>query len=239
MTVYIHRQGMGEPLLLLHGWGFNHQIWGSWASLLASQYQVYLVDLPGFGATPNMNWEYFKASLLNQLPERVVLIGWSLGGLIAMRLALEEASRVSRVIHIASTPRFVREAHWPGVDDHTFQLFYEQLQTHPKLTLERFVALQVQNSSCLLHALTPFPDCLALQKSLLWLRHWDFRNDLVSFDKPMLYVFGRADRIIPRQTMSVMQQQYPQFQYEMLSAAHAPFLSHPEVMKHLVERFLS
>ncbi len=61
-------KGQGYPLVLFHGWGFDHRIWADLAPLLSACYTVYLVDLPGFGQTNFMEWAEFKHVLLMQLP---------------------------------------------------------------------------------------------------------------------------------------------------------------------------
>ncbi len=49
MTVFIQETGAGQPLILLHGWGFNHHIWQPIIAPLAARWRVYQVDLPGHG----------------------------------------------------------------------------------------------------------------------------------------------------------------------------------------------
>ena len=80
MAVNVVNYGEGRPLVLFHGWGFDTCVWRSLLPLLTHQYQLYLVDLPGFGLTPLMEWDLFKEALLNQLPRRFALVGWSMGG---------------------------------------------------------------------------------------------------------------------------------------------------------------
>lgn len=79
----IQNYGTGHPIVWLHGWGFDSQIWSDiLPHLLAlpSQYQIFLVDLPGFGSSSCMSWSTFKSTLLSQLPTQFTLLGWSLGG---------------------------------------------------------------------------------------------------------------------------------------------------------------
>ena len=68
MKVHLNYFGQGKPLVFFHGWGFNHQIWLSLVPLLKERYQLILVDLPGFGLTPAMEWPEFKMQLLDILP---------------------------------------------------------------------------------------------------------------------------------------------------------------------------
>ncbi|MDM8569389.1 alpha/beta fold hydrolase, partial [Thiotrichales bacterium HSG1] len=86
--MFIKQQGLGKPLILLHGWGFNNNIWDDIAVDLAKDWRVYQVDLPGHGKSPMC--DYSLSSLTEQLaaslPNDAVWIGWSLGGLLAMNI---------------------------------------------------------------------------------------------------------------------------------------------------------
>lgn len=60
MNIHLDKYGQGMPLVLFHGWGFDSQIWQPIIPYLKPKYQIILVDLPGFGLTPMMDWESFK-----------------------------------------------------------------------------------------------------------------------------------------------------------------------------------
>ena len=239
MSVHIIIYGKGKPLVLFHGWGFNTEVWSPLLPALTSQYELHLVDLPGFGLTQPMAWEAFKTTLLKQLPENFALAGWSMGGLFATRLAIEEPERVTHLVNIASSPRFIREEGWPGVDREMFKAFYKDLADDHEQTLERFIELQLQGQTRPLVMGGQAPSMLSLQTGLDILINWDLRLDLFLLNMPVLYMFGRLDAITPRKTMGIMQTMYPQFNYTMFpKAAHMPFLSHPDEVIPILERFI-
>ena len=223
-SINILTYGRGIPLVFFHGWGFNAQIWLSLVPLLSAQYQLYLVDLPGFGLTPDMPWESFKSALLKQLPQTFLLIGWSMGGLLATRLAIEEPNRIQNLINVNSSPCFIQYNNWPGVDPSVFKRFYQELANNPGPTLQTFMALQLQGKHV---ALGPTPSQVGLRLGLDVLMNEDFRQDISLLKKPVAYMFGRLDKIVPLATMEVMQSRYPHFKYILFSkASHAPFISH-------------
>ena len=220
--------------MLFHGWGFNHQIWNDLVPHLQEEYTLYLVDLPGFGRSDLMEWHDFKRLLLLQLPEQFAVLGWSMGGLYAMRLALEEKDRVSHLIAIASSPYFIQELHWPGIDPLIFAGFAASLQSAPAKTLSEFIALQAGNYIFSMDSELP-----GLQAGLESLTNWDFRKALIDYDKPTCFVFGRLDSIVPFKTLFVMQCDYPQFiYYSLKAAAHMPFLSHQSDFISIIREFL-
>ncbi|WP_328934871.1 MULTISPECIES: alpha/beta fold hydrolase [unclassified Streptomyces] len=103
VTVSYARVGRGEPLLLLHGIGHHRQAWDPVVDVLATERDVIVVDLPGFGASPAL-----PEGLSYDLPttaavfgafcealelDRPHVAGNSLGGLMALELAREKLVR--------------------------------------------------------------------------------------------------------------------------------------------------
>ncbi len=118
--------GEGPPLLLLHALGESALDWRWVLPDLARTHRVYAPDLPGFGdsAKPAADYspaffEGFVAAFLNALEvERATVVGNSLGGLIALRLALSEPARVGTLalIDSAGLGREVSSAlKWPAL----------------------------------------------------------------------------------------------------------------------------
>ena len=102
--------GEGPPLVLLHALGESALDWRWVLPALARTHRVYAVDLPGFGYSAKPSAEYspgfFARSIGAYLDalglEHTALVGNSLGGLIALRLALFEPDRVTALGLIAS-----------------------------------------------------------------------------------------------------------------------------------------
>jgi len=102
--------GRGSPVLLLHGTADSAHTWRWTMPLLASAHTLYAPSLPGFGASDKPHFDYsparlaaFVVSFLDQLGlRRVRVIGHSLGGLIAVHLALGYPERVPALTLIGS-----------------------------------------------------------------------------------------------------------------------------------------
>jgi pimeloyl-ACP methyl ester carboxylesterase len=92
----------GHPLIVLHGWGQNLQSLQPMGELLATQSQVHIVDLPGFGksAPPPEDWdtERYADRIYEYLAEQNILqadiLGHSVGGRICIRLAAKYPQKV-------------------------------------------------------------------------------------------------------------------------------------------------
>lgn len=101
MDLVFDRRGHGEPLLLLHGLGSRWQVFTPVLDTLAEQFEVFSVDLPGFGASPALPGRTdvpaltgaIEAWLAEQGIERPHVAGNSTGGGIALELADRGAVR--------------------------------------------------------------------------------------------------------------------------------------------------
>lgn len=102
--------GKGPPLVLLHALGESALDWRWVLPTLARANRVYAVDLPGFGYSGKPSAEYspdFFARLVSVYLDglgldRTALVGNSLGGLVALRLALFEPARITALGLVAS-----------------------------------------------------------------------------------------------------------------------------------------
>jgi len=109
------KQGQGQPLVFLHGWGGSINSLTPLASLFSKKYQVVTLDLPGFGQSdpPDPNWgvkEYGEllVSLFNKIGlKKVVLFGHSFGGSLAIYLAAKHPEHIDKIVLCA--PSFRRQ----------------------------------------------------------------------------------------------------------------------------------
>jgi pimeloyl-ACP methyl ester carboxylesterase len=95
--INLHREGSGDPLVLIHGIGSRWQVWLPVIGRLAAQREVIAVDLPGFGFSPRPApgtppGASTLARLVGELIEELGLVrphvaGFSLGGWVSLELA--------------------------------------------------------------------------------------------------------------------------------------------------------
>lgn len=227
-----------QALVLFHGWGFDSNIWNHLLPLLTMQYDLFCVDLPGFGQSDYMPFETFGSLLLQQLPPRFAVLGWSLGGLFAMRLARMSQHRVSHLISVCSSPKFLGSHDWPGIEQVALDGFYQNLKQDPEKTRRDFVNLQLQTADVKTD-LGLMPQAIALQQGLTALETWDLRETLPLLPMAQCYMFGRLDAIVPASTMKAMQLYNPNAQYALFKkSAHMPFLTHAPQFMQVLDTFL-
>lgn len=113
IELYYEVHGSGAPLVLLGGLGLDLSEMGRLTGPLATAFQVIVIDIRGAGRSAKPAGPYSIeqmaadiAGLMDQLGlPRAHLAGISLGGRIAMALALDWPGRVDRLILVATSPR--------------------------------------------------------------------------------------------------------------------------------------
>lgn len=231
-----YQGGVGEALVLLHGFGFTSQVWQPLIDELTQNYAVYVVDLPGFGMSKLMDWNKFKTILLNSLPRHFMVLGWSMGGGYGIQLASELSDIITNLICIGASPKFIKDLTWPGIEAKFFDEFCDALENDPVATLKKFV--KTQSGKDLELDLNTLPQQEAMQASLRLLKNWDLRFALKKVTKAC-FMFGRLDKIIPVATLKIMQKQYPAFDYVLFKHdAHMPFISNQKMFLTELKRVL-
>jgi pimeloyl-[acyl-carrier protein] methyl ester esterase len=252
VTLCTQTSGSGPELVLIHGWGLHGGIWDGLVPLLEPDYRVTRVDLPGHG---NSAWsgeqtlDDFVAAVLDAVPSRAGMVGWSLGGIIALRAALQAPERVSALTMIASTPCFMRRPGWQSAMlPALLETFVGELDQDYMRTLNRFLALQVRGSEHATEVLRDLrrsmlaraqPGLPALRAGLAILRDTDLRTYASALSVPTLLLAGERDTLVPLQGMRAALQLMPGARIAVIEAAgHAPFVAAPARVAQVLKRFL-
>lgn len=237
--------GTGKDLVMLHGWGLNSGVYDKLLEELASDYRVTLIDLPGYGVNNHIIPDNYDlpsvAKMVSQiLPERCALLGWSFGGLVAQRIALDMQEQIEKLILVASTPKFAaqKEEEWHGVLPEVLDLFKEHLQSTYSKTLDRFMAMQAIGSETAKSDIViikksvsvyPDPHTTALEAGLQILKSEDLRSEVANLNIPTLRIYGQLDSIVPEKAIPVISDCQPTSESIIIGkASHSPFISHQE-----------
>lgn len=245
--------GAGPPLVLWHGWGMNSRVFAPLIERLAARYRVIAVDLPGHGQSPwpagATGFDSVRESLLATLPRDCVLVGWSLGGTLALQAALAHPHCVRALVLLHATPRFVASADWPhGMAPAVLDRFAHALDDDYARTVSDFLDLQVRGSrdgpavlARLRAALHAQGDAhpAALAAGLALLRQTDLRAPLATLLVPTLVCSGQYDRVTPPAAGEALAALLPHGQHhEFARAGHASFLSHTDEVARAVMGWL-
>lgn len=249
--MHIETRGTGPDLVLVHGWAMHGGVFATLAERLAPRFRLHLVDLPGHGRSAYspvaLELDAVVDNLVRRLP-RATWLGWSLGGLFALRLAQRHPERVRGLALLCSPPRFMRGSDWPqGMEPSVFHDFAASLARNYRATIDRFLVLEAQGSDHgqselqLLRAQVfaegePAPQ--ALEQGLALLRNTDLRAGLPTLAMPSLWIAGRRDRLVRAQAVESAAQAAPNARYVRVNrAGHAPFLSHADEVAAALQEF--
>jgi pimeloyl-ACP methyl ester carboxylesterase len=208
--------GGGTPLVLVHGLGARGEDWAAMIPALAAQgFHVYAPDLLGYGRSPRPDVDYSisleEQTVVNFMQTvhvpRADVDGWSMGGWIAMKLALDHPEMVDRLV----------------IDDSAGTYFPATWEA------DLFTPSDVAGVRKLISMLTPNPHPLpvfAAEAALRKLRRnaWVVNRsmaamtngkDLVDFrlykiSQPMLIVWGAQDELIPLAVGETIHKKVPQ-----------------------------
>jgi pimeloyl-[acyl-carrier protein] methyl ester esterase len=254
--LHVEVNGNGPDLVLLHGWGLNVRVWDGLVAELRDRFRLIAVDLPGHGKspwTPGRNTPAEQAWLLHSsltpISTRYSLLGWSLGGQIALDLAAAMPAQIDKLVLVATTPRFTAAPDWPyGMKLEVITKMATQLRQDYQRTVRDFLDLQVRGSidgtsvvEQMRRALSVHGEAKpeALEAGLNTLATSDIRPTLPHVRTPTLVIAGQNDRITAPGASQVLAATLPDARYvEMRRAAHAPFLSHRKEFTAVLEQFL-
>jgi len=254
MTLFTHTVGEGPDIVLLHGWGMNADVWEGILPALTKQFRVTLLDLPGHGRSLDSLADYSLKNLATTInafiPQNAILVGWSLGGMIATQLTVNNPNNIRKLVLVASAPQFVRDDTWPdGTDAEVLDSFARDLKQNYPQTIKRFIAIQAMGSE---HAREQQhilrervfrhgnPQPAALEAGLAILRHTNLRPELAKITCPTLLISGEHDALFRPGAAKKTQSMMTNARLSIIpGAGHAPFLSHPDTFLDSLLTFLS
>jgi pimeloyl-[acyl-carrier protein] methyl ester esterase len=256
LELYIEATGESDlPVVCLHGWGMNLRVFDLIREAVEPVgVETWAMDLPGHGRSP---WDPARAEfalplqdVMSNLPPRCVLLGWSLGGQIALEIARVAPQRVAGLALFATTPRFGKTTGWEnGLEPVAFNTFRETLMRDWQQTLADFIWLQLRGSRHAEETQQQIRDALdaqglprreALEAGLAMLAANDLRRHISGITHPTLLVSGQSDRVTPPGAMRWMNSQMVRSRYlEIDRSGHAPFLSHVEDCAAPLREFLA
>jgi len=252
-SLKIESFGEGPDVVFFHGWGMNSEVWQETAQELSHNYRVTLIDFPGFGKNCLVECAFeidaLTACVLPNIPNGAILIGWSMGGLIAINIALKHVGHISKLVLVASNAQFSISDNWKsGMKPEVLASFDKSLSEDYRQTLQRFLMLQARGGDNAKETIRELkqrlyshgePAQYALRGGLQLLKNSSFVDRLEELNLPVLLMFGKLDALVPVLAAKEMEARLPQAKLHVfLKSAHAPFLSHKKEFITALNNFL-
>jgi 3-oxoadipate enol-lactonase len=245
--------GGGPTVLMLHGIGGGHLSFAPQVETLASSgYRAVAWDAPGYGHSAPIEPYTFKglAQSCIQLIEglkcgQVVLVGHSMGGMVAQEVVARRPELVSRLVLCGTSPAF-------GKPDGEWQREFIESRTAPldagksMAELAETLVPQMVGPGSLPEGVRLATHCMGLvpaatyRRALECLVTFDRRNMLERIGVPTLLIAGEHDRNAPPAVMKKMAAAIPRSTYiEMKGIGHLQNLEAPEDFDGLLLNFLA
>jgi pimeloyl-ACP methyl ester carboxylesterase len=208
--------GGGTPLVLVHGLGARGEDWSAMIPALAAKgFHVYVPDLLGYGRSPKPDVDY-SISLQEQTVAnfmqsvhvaRADVGGWSMGGWVAMKLALDHPEMVDRLIVYDSAGLYFPATFGPELftptDPAGVRKLVAILTPKPRVIPEFAAEAMVRKLQANAWVVNRSTASMINGRDLL-----DFR--LHNISQPMLIVWGAQDELIPLASGERIHESVPQ-----------------------------
>ncbi len=238
-------RGTGPVIVVLHGWCMSSAIWRLRMETLSPWFRVIAPDLAGHGRSAQSSGGYGFANfaadltvLFRHLDLRdVVLAGWSLGAQVALQAFELLRERLTGLVLISATPRFIATEDFPwGLASVEADGMALKLRRNAARALEGFRTRMFAPGECddpavaaSIHdllAAVPVPETGVALQSLHSLGQADMRHLVPAIDRPALIVSGDRDVICLPGASAFLERQIPSSQRVVMpGCGHAPFLT--------------
>jgi pimeloyl-ACP methyl ester carboxylesterase len=239
---HYRRAGKGTPVVFLHG-ASGAPVVLPFMEKLATRYDVIVPDHPGYGQTDEPEWlenihdvAYFYLDFLQALKlEKAVVIGSSMGGWMAMEMAVRNTARIGAVVLVSPAGHFAEGAQPADIfllpqEEMVRKLFHDQ-----KLAEQRLAIPETPESIDLGLKNRHTTARLAWEPRLHdpFLPKWLHRIDV-----PVSIVWGAQDQILPVATAHDLKRLIPHAELNIFeSCGHLPQVEQMEKFCDVVFRF--
>ncbi|MFI1534794.1 alpha/beta fold hydrolase [Streptomyces anandii] len=238
------RDGDGVPLVFVHGWTADRHRWDHQLDHFSAGRRVVRLDLRGHGESGGAGSRTIEAAaadvvaLLDHLKiERCVLVGHSMGGMIAQTIALAQPERVERLVLVGSISRMTysrgRGLLMAASTLVPFKLFVAaNIQRafapgHPREDIRRHIRAS---------AATPREVVMTCYSAM---RAFDVLDRLGEIRVPVLLVHGYHDIQLPVRQMLRIAKACPDAEVRVIDAGHEIPLEKPAELTAVLDRFLT
>jgi pimeloyl-ACP methyl ester carboxylesterase len=234
--------GSDPPLVLIHGAGGSHLHWGATTRRLSGR-SVYAIDLPGHGRSPGAGSasiaEYVEAvsSWLRHVGlQRPVIVGHSMGGAIALSLALDLPDSLGGLVlvgtsdHLPVNPTLLRmlerDETWRDAIDLIIRWSFSPGAEPRLVELSRKRMLETTRSVI-------YGDFRACER-------YDVQGRLGEIWIPTLVVCGADDKMTPERNVRRLKQGIRGSRFTLVpGAGHMIMLEKPSILDNAVQDFLA
>lgn len=250
---YLHRDGEGPPIVLLHGFASEKDVWLRFLRGVDDSVEIYAIDLPGHGdSTRDPDFRYDIPGMVGQVEAAIAalidtpfhLVGTSLGGMVATYYAASNHERVVTLALFAPAGVYPRN---PSAFQQAVARGENPLIVNEPREFDALVDIVFYDPPPLLWPVGSALRQYAIARSEfnnkiwrdLWPGHPTVDQVLPDIVAPVLLVWGREDRVLDVSSVEVFERLLPRVETVIVDAAgHAIINEKPREMAALHAQFL-
>jgi pimeloyl-[acyl-carrier protein] methyl ester esterase len=226
-----------KTLCFLHGWGIDNRVWANFEKGFMPEWNVKTPLLPGYdGTVPRaVDMDAVAREVMSEIPEDSILIGWSLGGMIGIRVATLKPIR--KLIMLAAAPCFVKKHDWPcGTENEIMESLIQRMKRDTDRALREFALLCSKGDSRPRTTYQVFTQLLKDNKAhintlingLDLLLKTDLRVEFSGLKCKVGVILAAHDHLLPFAAGAAMHSLRSGLELDVIKGAgHAPFISCP------------
>lgn len=247
---YLHA-GSGRPLIFIHGWSMAAPVWQRQIDYFSKTgYEVAAIDLRGQGKSLGegpytiSQFAYDLKGFIHEMGyEKPVLVGWSMGAMVALEFALKHPSKAAGICLVGGMPRFTKtDDYLHGLPLKDVKGMKLKLKRDFERTIGEFrelisAGLSGDDKDILMNS--TFPDLKASKAGLVELMEADLREGLDKIKLPTLLIHGDKDHVSLPAASEYMAEKIADAKLTLIKGAgHVPFLSHQDQFNETLGEFL-
>ncbi|MFX1241368.1 MAG: alpha/beta fold hydrolase [Promethearchaeota archaeon] len=239
----------GIPLVFIHGWLGSSLEWKYQLYHFNLKNHIILLDLPGFGKSdkPREDYtiEFYTKQIIDLLKllkyNKVILIGHSLGGLIAQDIVLKKPKIVKKLILISSTsgkPQSILERimiFWINI---LFKMFYRAL-------LKKIIGKIISPEEEFREFKKLYKNALKLPKAVVLKTFknmtytYKLKEGLCAISQPTILIYGSEDRIVSKAAINELNDYIPKTELFIIDkGSHRTMYDNSVKVNGLIEKFI-
>jgi pimeloyl-ACP methyl ester carboxylesterase len=246
-VVHYEALGRGRPVIFLHGWMGSWRYWFPTMERVSEHFRTYSFDFWGFGESRHQSGTESIASYSNQVLqfvnalgiERPILVGHSMGGMVALKTAIQNPRRIARVAAVGA-PIVGTSLSWllKLTEQRMLADAFARMPAFRRFMFRQFLGVKddpalgeilddsVKSSSSTLH------------RTVGSMLRTDLRKDLPNLITPTLIVHGGRDNIVAPHQADLFGNVSSAEVVVMPESHHFPFLEEADLFNDVLLRFL-